>query len=421
MSAKSKTRVTVGHARLTVYAWTHPQTGRKGWRWAHKDAEGKWRYHTHPTKDAAILAAEAHLREQQTGAPDLGALPPSRVQFLQRIHQAVGSEDEERAVIDFLRTRKKSSDVAGAVAQYIAGKQTSAGGKTPHLETVRNDLESMAKHFDGKLVSDIHLPGLAEWVEIRAGSSGPKRAKDIRGNLLAFWRWAQREGIAGADPIPLASRLPIPHVPDASLRYLSLDELRLMIDAIDSQYRAWLVLGAFAGMRPEEIAPHQNTRPGKRGLRAEEIDWKFRVIRIPACVSKVNRARIVPFSDALASGLEWAGITAESHGPVCLQSPTETREQKRIGKLIFGGEWPRNVLRHSYGTTRNAVLRNLPQVAEEMGTSVAMLHAHYHNPQPEQVGHEWFAFRFVPINSAKTRKTSHKAFSESLKYQQKRA
>ncbi len=33
------------------------------------------------------------------------------------------------------------------------------------------------------------------------------------------------------------------------------------------------------------------------------------------------------------------------------------------------------------------------QVAEEMGNIVAMLHRHYHNPQPEQSGLEWFSLR----------------------------
>jgi hypothetical protein len=32
----------------------------------------------------------------------------------------------------------------------------------------------------------------------------------------------------------------------------------------------------------------------------------------------------------------------------------------------------------------------MPRVAEEMGTSVAMLHRHYHNPQAESLGKEWF-------------------------------
>jgi len=37
-----------------------------------------------------------------------------------------------------------------------------------------------------------------------------------------------------------------------------------------------------------------------------------------------------------------------------------------------------------------AILRDLGRVAEEMGTSVQMLHRHYHNPRAEDEGAAWF-------------------------------
>jgi len=80
-------------------------------------------------------------------------------------------------------------------------------------------------------------------------------------------------------------------------------------------------------------------------------------------------------------------------GPVCLNNPSQSKELARLGKLIFGGPWPKDILRHSYGSYRNAIIRNMPQLAEEMGTSIAMLHRHYHNPQPEQTGLQWFSIR----------------------------
>lgn len=74
---------------------------------------------------------------------------------------------------------------------------------------------------------------------------------------------------------------------------------------------------------------------------------------------------------------------------------------------MFKTGWPQDVLRHSYGTFRNAVVRNLPQVAEEMGTSVAMLNRHYHNPKPTEEGTAWFALRpslirFDPMEAPQT-------------------
>jgi hypothetical protein len=75
---------------------------------------------------------------------------------------------------------------------------------------------------------------------------------------------------------------------------------------------------------------------------------------------------------------------------MCEASPVHDKTLLMLGKKVFGGAWPKDCLRHSYGSYRNAIVRSLPQVAEEMGTSVDMLHRHYHNPRPAEEGEKWF-------------------------------
>jgi integrase len=224
-----------------------------------------------------------------------------------------------------------------------------------------------------------------------------KSRKDLRGSLVSFWRWCQREGIAGNDPVTVAERLPNPKLGNNTRRVLEPKELEAIFGHILPEWRAWAVLGAFAGLRPEEIAPKKHKVDGKRGIRCEEIDWKFSVIRLPAEVAKGGkRPRIIPLSEACKAGLRWAGIDETGQGPVCLRNPSQEKELERLGKLLFGGDWPQDALRHSYGSYRNAALRNLPQVAEEMGNSVEMLNKHYHNPRTEAEGEAWFAWRPEP-------------------------
>ncbi len=405
-----------------VYPWTHPTTGQKRWRYAYRDPAGAWRYRTHQTREAAIEGAQDHLRTTGEGVLDFQTLPKSRRAWLEKIHLACTTPDEERALEDFIQARRKSSSLADAVARYIAGKVESAGVETPHIGAMRRDLVSLAEKFPNRFVTEIHLPDLEAWANERGANAKAKRRNGIRAAATGFWRWAQREGIAGADPVPLAARLTSPHVPATELRILTPDELRAIAREIRPEYRAWLALGAFAGMRSEEIVPLKAKRSDRRGLLCEEIDWDFRVLRIPACVSKVKRARIVPMSDALIDSLKWAGIEPGATGPVCAHHPHQTREMARLGTLCFPGDgWPQNAIRHTFGTARNAILRNLPQVAEEMGTSVSMLQRHYHNPQPKEFGEAWFVIRFDPMETQKTRKISQKAFSQSLIYQRKRA
>lgn len=392
MSAKRKAfKVHLGNDHLTVAPWTHPATGSPRWRYAYRPTPASgWHYRTFQTKQEATAAAEAQLRKDVEGSGYLDGLSPARRRWLEDVARAAQPLDE-RKVLDFIRSLGVSAEVGGAVARFIVSRTSRAGEETPHMGNVRNVLEHMAQHFAGKSVAEIHLPKLQAWFDARTQGLGWKRRKDIRAACVQFWRWARKEGIAGNDPVTPAERLPEIGGQHGTREVLSCAQYVKLRDAIHEDFRAWLVLGCFAGLRPEEIAPGPNKKAAKRGLRCEEIDWKFGVIRVASETSKVGLPRIVPLSDACREGLTWAGIEAGMTGPVCLANPAKAQELKRLGKVVFEGAWPQDICRHSYGSYRNAILRNLSQVAEEMGTSVAMLHRHYHNPQPTQEGQSWFS------------------------------
>lgn len=394
MSAKRdsriKRRVSDGNSHLTVYPWVHPVTGAKRWRFAHR-VDGKWLYKTHKTRAAAESAAAAVLDETPQGLVWTG-LDASAKKFLEEVQRRTPAADRP-AVLAFLRSRDSSTEIGAAVAAYKAHKQSEAGEETPHLRQVGKILDHLAVHFAGTRVAEIHQPELAAWWAVRGADLAAKTRRDIRAHLVSFWRWALKQGFAGSDPVTAAERLPTVKVGTGEKRLLTRTELCSILNLIATEYRAWVVLGAFAGLRPEEITPSRNKKAAKRGLRCEEIDWTFSVIRLPAEVSKVHRARIVPMSDALKAGLRWAGIEQGMTGKICLRNPSNPGELARLGKLLFDGHWPQDALRHSFGSYRNAILRNLGQVAEEMGNSIQMLERHYHNPQPTEEGTAWFALR----------------------------
>ncbi len=135
------------------------------------------------------------------------------------------------------------------------------------------------------------------------------------------------------------------------------------------------------------------SKKSKRGILREEIDWDDCVIRIPAQVSKTGFPRIVPLLPCARAWLEWAGVHPGQTGPVRPVNLVEAGETLRLGSVVFKTGWPQDALRHSYGSYRNAIVRSLPQVAEEMGSSVSMLKRHYHNPRSQSEGEAWFALR----------------------------
>ena len=390
MSAKRSQKVFDGNSRLNVYPWTHPSTGRQRWRFS-VYVDGRKKYLTFKTKADALAAATAALQQIPEPLAWETLDQPSKL-FLAAVHRHTGPADRD-AVLAFLRSRDSSAEIVTAVAAFAQHKATEAGETTPYLTTMGNSLERMAKHFAGRRVSEIHAPDLAEWLAGATTGLSAKSIKDARSYLVGFWRWALFQGLAGSDPITAAERLPNIKLKDNERRVLTAAELCSVLNAVHEDFRAWVVLGAFAGLRPEEIAPGPAKKSAKRGLHCEEIDWQFSVIRLPAVVSKVGIPRIVPMTDALKAGLQWAGIKKGMTGPTTLANPSQTKELARLGKLIFQGAWPKDSLRHSYGSFRNAIVRSLSQVAEEMGTSVNMLNRHYHNPQPEELGTEWFSLR----------------------------
>lgn len=228
-----------------------------------------------------------------------------------------------------------------------------------------------------------------------------------QGNLVAFWGWCVREGLHPKEVAP-ADKLPKKSLGQGERRVLEVADLELLLAHIVPEFRAWAVLGAFCGLRPEEIVPKRGkgAKKGKRGIRCEEIDFRFKAIHLPAKASKVGTPRKVPLCDAALEWLAWSGTKEGQTGPVCLSNPGEAGETKRLGGLIFGGKWPQDALRHSYDSCRNALIRNLPQVAEEMGTSETMLRRHYHNPRTKEEGESWFSLRpDVPKSSDFSRVT----------------
>ena len=375
---------------MTVWRTAH------GWRFGIKGADG-WRYVTRSKKKDAKEAAEEALQEIG-GAVSWSLLPQSDKDFLARVLGLVRGEADRRAVVDFLAARASSTELLPAVERFLEAKILKAGEETPYIKDLRSRLEGMAGAFPGCLIADITFEDLRAWVDKRKAGKSVKFYIDLRSNLIEFWRWARIEGLTDGQAVTPPERLPAAKREKGALRVASIDEVVEVLNAVADEWRAWVVLGAFAGLRPEEIAPKPSRKKkDKRGLHCEDIDWRFGVIRVPAVVSKVEAPRVVPMSEALKAALAWAGIEDGMTGPVVLRNPTEAKETARLGKLVFKSAWPKDILRHSFGSYRNAVVRNLEQVAEEMGTSVKMLHAHYHNPRAEEEGLEWFALR--PTNS----------------------
>lgn len=425
MAASKSERVTRGNRYLTVYPWQHPRTGKRKWRfgWRKKESE-PWKYKTARTKAAAVQLAWDTLGELQEDGLVWSGLGAEEKRYLNDVHRLSAPADYA-AVVAFLESRRRSSEIVASVARFNEQRKAEEGEETRHLANVRRHLVEMAEHFKGRAVVDIHDGDLHAWwldrvtarekdgtmilVDGERSLLSPKTRNEVRGSLVNFWNWAVENRLHPKDTTA-ADRLPVFKIGRGAKRIFSPEEMLDTCGAVRVEYRAAIVLSGFFGLRPEEVAPPKKkgmSKKDKRGLDESEIDWRFRVIRIPEEVSKTGE-RNVPFPEGAEAWLEWAGLAPGKTGPVCPDNLSEVGETLRLGALIFGAEgWPQDALRHSYASNRNALLRNLPALAEEMGNSVPVLKKRYHVPLAEETGRAWFALRpemirFDPMKPAES-------------------
>jgi integrase len=377
MSAKKSYRFRDGLKSLVIYQVPG------GWRYDVRGDDGKRRYVTRKKKSAIEELARDYLRADGA-APTWEGVSRSRQEFLQRVNDLV-PEGGEADVLRYLELRERSSTIEAGVNSFLAG-MANVGRSERHVKALKMDLDALVKFMPGN-VADVTTERLREFLEDRCQGCGKARRKQVRGTVVQFFRWARKQGLVPADAVTVADRLASVSVPAGSLTVMTRDEFVRCMELLPACHVPWFLLGAWAGLRPEEAAPSATKlNDGRRGVHWEDIDFDFNIIRISAETSKVKRPRIVPLLPCLREAL----LPLRGSGAMCAVSPARDKTLVMLGKKVFGGKWPADCLRHSYGSYRNAIVRSLPQVAEEMGTSVDMLHRHYHNPRLAAEGESWF-------------------------------
>jgi integrase len=141
-------------------------------------------------------------------------------------------------------------------------------------------------------------------------------------------------------------------------------------DQNEADVLVWLVLAGFLGLRPFE-AYHAHW---------SGVKWETSEFRVEAEWSKTRRSRVLPIQRNAMGWLRIAYDLRRRDERILPNHNTFThrfvdwREENHDMAFWRGKQ---DILRHSYGTHRMAIIRNAHQVAEEMGNSVAIVRRHY--------------------------------------------
>lgn len=246
------------------------------------------------------------------------------------------------ALEEHLRDMRRRGLRAPSVRQRLGRVVTFAASitPTPLLAATTTDLE---RWLDGHVTRGL---GQATRVSYTA-------------NLRTFFAWCHRRGLIEHDP---AAEIPLPRRPHGRPRPISEPDLALALATADTLVRAWLVLGAYCGLRAMEIAL----------VRREDVldDLDPPMLDVPE--GKGGKPRKVPLPPEVLT--ELAPHLTGRRGRLW-----DTRDPDRPGYnvSILVNEHLRELgiartchsLRHRYGTRTYQLSQDLRLVQELMGHS----------------------------------------------------
>lgn len=293
--------------------------------------------------------------------------------------------------------------------------------KTARPATVRDrrwNLEAFAKQYGGELAAAITPTMInAFTLEIPKRPTQAARWRSVR----ALFNFAVAQGYMDEPPTERAKKIK-QEIPD-EISVLSPAEVQeVMRRALQMEPRLvpYLAIGIFAGLRPENELGR---------LDWDKINLKSRTITVTGKNAKTKKKRAVPISDNLAAWLETVP-EAERAGEIyyyrralrrVLGQEQATKAEKRAkleaqaareGRKLSGPtpdetpapevlRWGQDIMRHTFGSYRQAVIKNINQLCEEMGNTPHIARTHYLDPPDEEAAAEFWAITPASVTESK--------------------
>ena len=341
--------------------------GRFGFDWEEsgKRKQGRWR-----DQSDAIDAARERAKVIAAGRINLLDVDP----------------DELAEFRAWKAARTKSKAVTDVRDELLAIKRANTGLDPHYIAQLAGPWNRFADTFGARDMTEIESEEIESW--LLALKKSARTRNNIRDTIVMLFRFARKRGYL-PDATTAAEKIERDKIRTlaGNIKIYTPGEMRDLLKITPTELVPWIVIGGFAGIRTEEMRPKTGSR--KDPLRWEDFRWSENQIVLRAETSKTDRTRYVPLSKNIK---KWLAPFKKESGPVIpLKSGTF---YGAIGRLRDDtgttGREKNNALRHSYGSYRNAIIRNIGQLAEEMGNSPGIARKNYERPQPKAVADEWF-------------------------------
>ncbi len=330
----------------------------------------------------AFVAAERVLRE--CGTPLLDAVKS----YVAATKELKGTGSLIEAARDYAqRHASKISEMTmpEVITSFVANKRATPDLDFRYVQNVDNDCKRISAAFPQR-ISQLHAQDVQKWIRgLRSKRDGEalgwKRQNDLRSLIVEIAEYARdiHKALPRGD-VELASVQPLKKR-GTEIGIVTPEEMRILLSTAVNEGKEETLLyycfGGFAGLRPLDET---------LSLDWSDVDLARGHIRVRVEAAKTSAKRQIPIADNLRA---WLAPYAKKSGRIFTANADERARYLALKSAEF--RIPNDGLRHSYGTYRVAICRDLARVSHEMGNSPQVIRTHYDSVRLEDEGKAWFA------------------------------
>lgn len=274
-----------------------------------------------------------------------------------------------------LADRARSWTVDEAAETWLASREQK-GRSGSYLWDAQRRLARFREKFGKASLADISTADVDGWVN--GMGLGPQSVRNFLTVLSSMFSYAVKQGRSPRNPVVNVER---PDVVRDEPGILTPDELRRLLHHLPDDTVPYVVLSAFAGLRPMEV----------RRLNWRDINFQSGIITVKSGTAKTKRRRTVPIMDNLKA---WLLPLAREEGPVVALADLTVRQKRIMPARERAGlaRWPHDCLRHSAASYWLQTEGDAARVALWLGHTQEVLHEHYKGllSDPAHAA-EWFS------------------------------
>lgn len=247
--------------------------------------------------------------------------------------------------------------IAHCIDAVVEAKRA-ANRTARYVKSLGYYLRQFAAGREDRALADFTAEDVEAWLSRYPSSYTRQTWLNRLSTLFAF---AVRRGYVAANPCDRIDRVTVDKKPPA---ILTLDQSRQLLSACSNVMRPYLVLGMFAGIRPEEI----------ERMEWPQINLDTGTVRVDG---KTRRRRLVKLEPIAVAELRKHPLRTGSVAP---SSATIARWRKSARRVVGLDKWPQDLLRHTAASYLLAHHGDAGKVATMLGNSAGILLTHYHEP-----------------------------------------